>query len=122
MIDRLKEKSRGSNAIGAWVSLAIWVQAKASVRSGQPMMNAIASPSEWVQAQQALAKQAEAIFGAGKCFLTGMTIVIMDDMVPPVVQINARYQGFDGAVASQPMTVQQAAQMAPGKTRAIELE
>ena len=123
MIDRLKEKARGENAIGPWVSLSVWVTAKGPVRGdrgGGRALQDMASPQEIADAQRALSVEATARLGSH--FLTGFAVVILDDMQPPIVQINARYQGFDGSVGAQPLSVQQVALIAPGKTRAIELE
>ena len=124
--DGLNTKARGANEIGPWLSLSYRIMGtKARTLQTAGKFNAIdpkaiASPQEIRDAQAALQAEADRVLGVH--FLSGFAIVVMTDMSPPVVQMNVRYQGFDGVAAARPISAQLVAQLGGGKTRAIDLE
>ena len=130
MIERVKEKSRGSNVIGPWISLSVWAKPSAQVqqaggRSWKEIStaDAIASPRDIADAQARLFEEAQQRLGPNyDCFLFSIGMGVIADGTWRVLQINARYQGFAFEGALRPMPLQNLQLIAPGKTRAIELE
>ena len=128
MIYRLKEKARGTNAIGPWIALSCWALTSNAARRDRmaTVTGSIASPREIADAQANLVDEARRRLGPNcDLFLQAFSMGLMDDLQVAdsrVIQINARYQGFEYQGALQPLSVQQFALIGGGKTRAIDLE
>lgn len=110
-LQRLKEKARGQNSIGAWGLYSVNV---CGFEIG---------PRDLLEGQSALIKRADLDLGANN-LLVGLAMTNFDDSIPSV-QITMRFQAF--AVSfERPTTATTAAVVAilnqSGKTRMISLD
>lgn len=113
MIDRIKERQRSENPIGPCITLVAWVTPSNTNRQGLT-----AAPRDVIEAQAEMLKRAQSDLQR-ECFLVGLTIGAMEDGGRMLLQMQAKYQGFDKMAASAPMAL---SSLGPGKTRLISLE